>query len=419
MMIIKNSIIYLGSSIFSKAIPFLLLPIMTKYLSTEAYGILSIYLLFITLFTSLIGMNMQANISRNFHKVNQEELSKYIGNILYILVFTFIMYQFILFIVDIFYDKLFTIDIYWYYLASFIALMMIINQLNLTILRNEERAKIYGIFEVLNTAIKFSITVVLLICFYMGWESQVYGILVSSFLFAIIGYKYMKKRKYVTIALDKEKIKSILKISIPMIPYSLSGIVILMSDRLFIENMLGLEEVGLYSVGYSFGMIVVLFTDAFIKAWSPWFYRQLTSESFEKKLLIVKYSYIYFMGLLIITILVSMLSTIIFPYFVDNKFSEAKNFIIYIAIAFAFRGVYQIFFPYLVNLGKTNFLAISMFVAAIVNILFNYIFINQFGTIGAAYSTILSFFVSSIMMLIYQQKNYKMPWLYFRKNNVS
>jgi O-antigen/teichoic acid export membrane protein len=321
--------------------------------------------------------------------------------------------------IGLFVDEFFSIPMVWLYVIPIISIMSIVNQLNLTILRNEQRAKMFALYEVSNMVLKFSITIFFLVVMLESWYAQVYGVLITSVIFFLIAFSYMIQRSYIKLKLDQEKVKSILKISIPMIPYSLSGIVILMSDRLFIENMVGISEVGLYSVGYSFGMIVMLFTDAFIKAWSPWFYRLLKDDTIEHKRTIVKYSYVYLIGLFIIALSVSHVATLILPYFVDSKFYSAQDFIFWIAIAFAIRGVYQLFFPYLVHIGRTNLLAISMFVASVVNLVLNYWFIKLFGTIGAAYSTVIAFFISSLMMFIYQQRFYRMPWLYFRKTDVN
>ena len=410
MQIVKNSTIYLGSSILSKMIPFLLLPIMTKYLSPQEYGTLSIYLILITLYSALIGMALHTNISKNFFKISKLELSGYIGNIFYILAFTFTFYLFITYIVSLYYETIFSIPVHWLLVIPFISLMLMINEMNTTILRNEQRAYMFGIFEISNTLIKLSFTVLFLMVFSYGWYSQVIGTAIGSCIFFVIGILYMHKKGYISMNYNKQKIKSILTISIPLIPHVLGGIVIAMSDRLFIEHMVGMEAVGVYSVSYMFGMVVMLFSDAFVKAWSPWFYKTLSRPTDDKKGKIVKYTYIYIIGIIGLAFIISFIGKLILPYVVDEKFYTASEYIVWISLGYAIFGIYQIFFPYLVHIGKTSFLAISTVSAAILNLLFNYIFIKEFSTIGAAYATILSFLVSAILVFWYQQKNYPMPW---------
>lgn len=416
MQIIKNSSIYLGSSIINKMIPFLLLPIMTKYLSPEEYGILSIYLILISFYSAFIGMAIQTNISKNFFKLSKENLSLLVGNILIILTTTFIICLILTYFITFFFDNVFSIPSKWILAIPFISVMMMINEINTTILRNEQRVYMFGLFEISNTLIKMSLTVLFLVVFSLSWYSQVIGTLIGTIVFFFIGLLYMKKRDYISMDFNKEKIKSILNISLPLIPHVLGGIVIAMSDRLFIEKMVSLEAVGIYSVGYMFGMVVMLFSDAFIKAWGPWFYKNLKNPTDEKKRKIVKYSYIYIIGIFVLAVLISLVAELIVPYFVDEKFYNAKEFILWIALGYAVHGVYKIFFPYLVHISRTSFLAFSTLTAAIINLLLNYFFIKYYGAIGAAYSTIVSFSVSAILVFWYQNKNYYMPWLIKDKN---
>ncbi|MFK7780595.1 MAG: oligosaccharide flippase family protein [Candidatus Gracilibacteria bacterium] len=410
MKVIKNSIIYLSSSILNKAVPFLLLPIMTKYLTPEDYGILSIYTIFITLFTAFIGMNLHSNISKNFFKTTKQELSLYIGNIFIILSFTFISYLIITYFITLKYETIFSIPSKWILLIPFISMMMMVNEINTTILRNEQRAYMFGIFEISNTIVKLGITLILLLLFGYGWYSPVLGVFTSSLLFFFIGIFYIYKQRYLSLKLDKEKVKSILNISVPLIPHLLGGVVIAMSDRLFIEKMVSIKAVGIYSVGYMFGMVVMLFTDAFIKAWSPWFYKNLSQPTQDKKEKIVKYTYLYIFSIFGLAIFISFLGELILPYFVDSKFYGASKFILWVSLGYAVRGTYQIFFPYLVHINKTAFLGMSTIIAAILNLVFNYIFIKYYGTIGAAYATALAFAVSAVLVFWYQNKHYKMPW---------
>lgn len=416
MQIVKNSVIYLGSSILNKLIPFLLLPILTKYLSLKEYGLLSIYMIMITIYIAFIGMAMHTIISKNFFKTTKEELSLYVGNILIILCFTFIFYFIMTYFIVFQYEIIFSISSSWLLFIPFISVMMMINEINTTILRNEQRAYMFGIFEISNTIVKLGITLILLLLFGYGWHSQVLGIFTGSILFFFIGIFYIYKQGYLFLKFDKEKIKSILNISVPLIPHVLGGVVIAMSDRLFIERMVSIEAVGIYSVGYMFGMVVMLFTDAFLKAWSPWFYKNLSQPTQDKKEKIVKYTYFYIIAIFLLAIIISLLGKLILPYFVDSKFYGASEFILWVSLGYAVQGVYKIFFPYLVHISKTSFLAFSTITAAILNLLFNYIFIKYYGTIGAAYATILSFAVSAILVFWYQNKHYKMPWN-FKKGN--
>ncbi len=410
MQLIKSSIIYLGSSVLNKAIPFLLLPLLTEYLSPEEYGVLAIFQLMIAFYSAFIGMAMHTNISKNFFNYTKKQLSVLIANILFILTITASLALGITFLTSLWYDNLFSVPSNWVMVIPVISFMFMVNTLNLTLLRNEEKALLFGAFEVVNTAVNMGVTIVLLLFYNYGWYSQALGILTAYTLFFFISLAYMHRNGYVTFKFDKVELRKVLNLSIPLIPHVVGGIIIGLSDRFFIERMISLEMVGIYSVGYMFGMVVVLFTDAFIKAWSPWFYRMLSDPDAKKKKRIVKYSYLYIIAIFLIAFLISVIAKLIIPYVVNVRYEGAEIYVFWIAIGYAVHGVYKILFPYLVHLNKTSFLGISTFVAAILNLLFNYIFINWYGAIGAAYATVLSFSVSAVMVFWYQNKYYKMPW---------
>jgi O-antigen/teichoic acid export membrane protein len=396
-------------------LPFLLLPILTKYLAPDEYGLLSIYLLLITIYTAFIGMAISTNISKNFFNVTKNEMSVYIGNMLIIVSLSFIFYLFLTFICVYFFDELFSIQSNLFLLIPFISFMSIIIGINVTLLRNELKVYSFAIYEISNTFLGLVITLFLLLYLNYNWLSQVWGIIASSLVFSFISIYHMHRRGYLKMKYDKSKIKSILSISVPLVPHALGSVIIAMSDRLFVEKMISLDMVGIYSVAYTFGIVIMIFTDAFIKAWTPWFFKNLSNVNDDKKTKIVKYTYLYIFGLFLLTIVISFISITILPYFIDPRFYEAKDFILWISLGYAVHGIYKIFFPYLVHLNKTSFLAVSTVLAAIVNLLFNYIFIKNFGAIGAAYATILSFLVSALLVFWYQSKNFYMPWFLIKK----
>ncbi|NOR71741.1 MAG: oligosaccharide flippase family protein, partial [Methylomarinum sp.] len=218
------------------------------------------------------------------------------------------------------------------------------------------------------------------------------------------------KRNYIRLKFSREKVRSILNLSLPLIPHILGGIVMGMSDRLFIEHMISLESVGFYAIGYSFGKIIALFTDSFIKAWGPWFYKSIIDASDCKKREIVKYTYLYIVAVFILAGMTSWMAKLILPFMVTESFFDSGQFIFWIALGYAVQGIYKIFFPYLVHISRTWFLAVSTVFAAIINIVLNYFLIIEFGAIGATYATVISFLVSATMVFWYQNKNYPMPW---------
>jgi O-antigen/teichoic acid export membrane protein len=181
--------------------------------------------------------------------------------------------------------------------------------------------------------------------------------------------------------------------------------------------VIDLETVGIYSVGYTFGLVVILFTDAFIKAWNPWFFKSLSDPIDNHKRAVVKYTYLYVFCVFLLALGIAFMAKWILPFVVDERFYGAEEYIVWIALGYAVHGIYKIFFPYMVLINKTHLLAYSSVIAALVNLVLNYWWIKSVGAIGAAYATIAAFMVSTIIVIHFQRKFYKMPWILGKVND--
>ena len=84
-------------------------------------------------------------------------------------------------------------------------------------------------------------------------------------------------------------------------------------------------------------------------------------------------------------------SDIIFSIFVDKNFYEAKTFFPILLLGFVLQSYYYLFTNFLFFYKKTILLAKITFFSAIFNLILNYFFILQFGAIGVAYATVITY----------------------------
>ena len=167
---------------------------------------------------------------------------------------------------------------------------------------------------------------------------------------------------------------------------------------------------GIYAVGYQFGAIIGIFAMAFNNAYAPYLYEQLSNITNEKKIKLVKFTYLYFIGILFFAIFLSYVFSLIIPYFLGESFHEASKFIIWIALAHAFQGMYLMVVNYIYYTKKTYVISIVTFSMSIIHVALSYSLIHIYGVIGAAYATIISFFITFIWVWIASNKVYSMPW---------
>ena len=84
--LISSSITYTISNIVNLAIPFLLLPVMTRFLSPEDYGIVSMFSVLVSIMTSFVGLNVHGAIVQQFYEKDSINFPKYLTNCFYIMI---------------------------------------------------------------------------------------------------------------------------------------------------------------------------------------------------------------------------------------------------------------------------------------------------------------------------------------------
>ncbi len=394
MSIFRNSIIYLGSEIFNKSIPFLLLPVLTEYLSPEEFGIYSLYQVLISFLTPLISMSLDTNISRNFFRVDEDELAKIVNSILLILHINLLIGLVLVFIVTNIYGNIFNIPKHIFELMPVIIFTQTINGLNLTILKNRQEAIKYGFFQIVNTIIKFVIAIGLLLYFHFSWNSLVYGTLVANLV--VLFFSILNIVKIYRIGVNFYPFKTIYVISIPLIFHLMGEVIIFFSDRLFIKHMLDLESVGIYSISYQFGYITMLFIHSISLAIEPLLFRQLAKHQDIKKI-----SFYFMVVFLIGGLVIWQVTTFIFPYLIDERYIGAVDVIPWIVSGFVIRGWEQIVRNVIVYKGKTGFLVLLTIFNIAVNLILNYYLISLNGITGAPQATLIMFSISFIATLSY------------------
>src|SRR5699024_345203 len=152
-----------------------------------------------------------------------------------------------------------------------------------------------------------------------------------------------------------------------------------------------LDQTGIYTVGFQIGLGLKVVTESFNSAWLPYLYKKLKIGDIKNKVIIVKITYIYIIALLIIALFLSLVAPFLIEFFLDESFHGSIRYVSWIAFGFAFNGMYQMVAGVIFYKRRTGLLAIITFITAILNIVFNYVFISWNGPIGAAQATCLAF----------------------------
>jgi O-antigen/teichoic acid export membrane protein len=387
---------------------------MTRFLTPTDYGIVATFNILLAVVVVFIGLNMHGAINVNYFKLKKEELKEYIGNVFIVLFTNFILIFIIVFFLKTYLSNIIKFPVKWIPIVTVIALCQSIFAINLGLWQVEQKSFPYGVFQISRTILNIALSLIFVVALVWGWQGRLLGVIITSIVYGIISIFVIIKRKYITFSFNKKYIKDALFFGVPLIPHALGGWIMTSIDRIFINSMVGVDATGIYTVGYQVGMIIGLLALSFNLAWSPFLFEKLKENNYSTKKKIVKFTYLYDIGIVFLALALSFIAPYFLNFFVSKNFYFAYKYVLWIALGYAFNGMYFMVVNYIFYIKKTYILAWVTFSSAGINIVLNYFFIKANGAIGAAQATTITFFVQFIMVWILSARVYKMPWNLFK-----
>lgn len=402
-----SGLIYLVTNIINAAVPFILLPILTRVLTPFDYGIITMFSLVVTLMGAFTGLNTHGAVSVRFFKMSKIELSQYIYSTFIILVTS----SFIIALVICF-DEILTkftlLPKEWLLIACLVSSCQFMINIKLALWQVRQEAIKYGVFRIAQTILNGLLSILLIYAVGASWEGRTFGISIAVFVFSLIAVFLLFKNNDMSIRVNKKHINDALRFGVPLIPHTIGGVAIVMIDRLLLANMLGEESVGVYMVAMQVAMVLAILADAFVKAYGPWLYKALNTP--ENKLYIVGVTYIVFIAFLLTIFPTYYFLDIIFIYLVGEEFTEAVELIIWFLIGNAFIGMYYAVAGFYFFSNKTYYISFITFSVGVLSAGLTYSFIIIWGLKGAAYAFAISNIFMFTLALFFSSKVIKLPW---------
>lgn len=396
---------------FRQLLPLLLLPIMTHYLAPADYGTLAMFNVLISLMYILIGLNFDTAIAREYFERDKIDFPNYIANCLGCACVCALLFLPIIIFVGPSLENITGVPYPLLFPVLIIALCRFISQIIMIIWQSAMRALPYSIMQALQILVEAGLTILFIAFFKMGLQGRVDAVLITSIIFAFIGFVYLLRGGWFKWGLSREHIKAALLFGLPLMPHTVGAIVISMTDRALLMNMVGAEDTGLYFIGFQIGNALNMVVWAFNQAWNPWLFKELKKDDPFVNNKIIKSTYLYVAAILALAALVTCIAPIFFKYFLNIRYAGGIPVVGWIAFGSAFLGMYYVVSGYIIYQRKTHILSwITVFVG-IVNVLITYVLIKKFGYIGAAQGSMIAHIMTFFMAWILAIKIHPMPWL--------
>lgn len=388
----KHSAIYGVSNVLNTAIALILLPIYTHYLTPADYGILEV----LTITVLFVSVFLQLGLGSAIFKIvlydKSESEDVLVSTAFYFLTISsgivfIILYLLAPSIADIILDSSQYANLVR--LISLTAFLNVVSIIPLAKLRMHDESIKYSVISIG----KFIVGVSLNIYFIAGLKKGVEGLVIAgaiqSFVFALI--LVMMLAKDLRLSFSGTALREMLSFGLPLVPMGIAASILSMADRYFLRYYTTLEETGLYALGYKFGSIITLIVSSFQIAWPAVLFsvaKRPDARKFYSKLLTY-----FVLGLAFVGLGVSVLSRELLLVMATEKFYDAFRIVPWIVFGNIFLGIY-----YATAIGtnlkkKTQYQAIAVIAAATLNLLLNFVLIPEYGMMGAAITTVISYAV--------------------------
>ena len=387
---VKAGIYYFICQLIVSGLSFISTPIFSRLMDKTSYGLFSNFAAWESILLPIVSLNLKQSISKSkydFPETNDTFISSILALSSSILFVIYIIIEFN----QAFFIKFFNMDIRYIRILFFYLLLAPAFQYQQLQFRMFNKYKLFVFYSVLSALCRMVLSVILVTFMEDKFAGRIYGYIIPAVIIYFIIYIHIWKRGKKVLP---EHCKYALKISIPMIPSTLSASLLASSDQIMITEFCGSNQTALYVVAYSVSSIASVIWGAMNNAWGPWIYDKLNEEKFSD---IKDASRKFQWGYAFIMSFIMLVEPEIVLIMGGESFAEAIWVMPPVVLAIICQFYYSLYFNVEYFYGKTYIISFGTILAAIINIILNLIFIPRFGYIAAAYTTLVGY----LIMLLY------------------
>ncbi|ABL00065.1 oligosaccharide flippase family protein [Pelobacter propionicus] len=404
----KHSLIYMLGWGIAAAIRLGMLPLFTRCLGQQDYGIISILDSSVELLRILCALGFSSAIVRFYNDSTDVCFRRTVMatgacfSLLATVFFGLGIFPFSKQISEFILGN--GVNVLYFKLAFATILLNIIRSVADSYLTVNKYSVQYIVINTVQVVFQSSLNLYLVVFRDLGVTGMLVGNLLVAFIFDVGLYAFVAFKNGLVI--DFKVIIPMLKFSLPLVPTVLAAAAMHNLDRFFIKFFASMEDVGLYSLAYQFPfMLNTVFMSSFVRIWE-------SSSIYEiAKYPDASYQYgkicTYFMTILAYALLIlAVMSDLVMKIFAAPSYFTAHEYIPIISL-----GVWGYALHTFVRVGvnlskKTHLFTINYMLTLIYNVGLNCLLVPKWGAFGAAWATVGTYFGFSIGgYIVYRKYN--------------
>ncbi|WP_102412055.1 oligosaccharide flippase family protein [Beduinella massiliensis] len=381
--LVKNTGILFIGKISTQFVSFLLLPLYTAKLTTEAYGTLDLYTTIGSILIPFLSLQLEQAIFRYLLTAEEDDRTVLSTTTVFLLLSSIIM--------TVVYLPLTQVVELEY---SVLVLLYYISLLFSTVFFQVPRG--YG-NNTLYTVVSFSSTLVSIafaILFICGFNTSIEGVLLArviSGLFTVVFISF-GSQLFSRIRLryfSFKCLKAMLKYSVPLVFNQIGSWVVNYSDRIIIIAVLGIGTNGVYAIANKFFSVITTTLNVYNMAWTESVTKALNDS--ERN---AYYNRVFSVTVKLFVLVAAGITAgvgVVFKYFINESYGEAYNQIPILVYAAMFSGLCANVGSIYIAHKKTKEISSTTLFTAVINLAVHFGLIKFVGLYAASISTLVAF----------------------------
>mgnify|MGYP001105687625 CR=1 FL=1 len=376
--LISYSIIELAN----KAMPLILLPILTAFLTVEEYGKLSVLQLVFGLGTIFFSCGLTSIISVDYNKQNYYQRFEQLKITINTCAFFFIFSLPFLFFISYSYAEPVLL------LVFFAAVCTAVSNFFLAFFQVGKKVKKYALLSVSQTFLNFIFTLVFVSVLLNGYEGRVIALKQLPILTAIFFYLSTFGLKFISVRVVKLSIQKKIRRALPLLVHQLSNWARYSVDKFVLFGFLGAASLGEYNVNFQLSFILSILVMVINKSFQPFILKALSKGESAFSLIVKQFITVILTGVITVFIIIN------FGYLLINgDFTVIPSVVIILCMSFIFQGGYLCICNYLYFYEKGASLAMNSAFCFVITLASSIPLVQNFGAVGAAVSVLTSMLI--------------------------
>lgn len=412
-----SSTIYAGAAFANAALPFVLLPILTRHLPPEQYGLAALFSVMLAGLAPFVGASVEGAAIRKFYdpQTDRREMAEFLGTAIKIMVAIvgILLVSAVILSRTVGLSRLLPDS--WLLLSICVAGCAFLFQLALGQLQVRKYAKHYGLLQIAMSVANLTLSLVLVVTFEMGAQGRVIAIAASTAGFGVVSILVLSMLGMLSFRGGKDQVAEALRLGVPLILHGFGTFAITNFDRYLVGVLIGMDELGVYMVAAQTAAILGIAFSAFNNAFVPWLFDHLKQNDGHKDRQIVFFTYCYFVACALGSGLAAYLAPRFIVIFAGESYHGASSIVSVLVAGQMFVGMYYMVVNYLLFAKKNATLSAITLISGLLNVGLIFLLYSKFGVLGVAYAGTVTMFLRFVITWWRASLHRPMPWLPARR----